>query len=258
MHLLISINKNTPACSSAVDPVNLCRPISAYANNKQYDSAADSYYDGLSVSYLQRPVRWGSYRISYTWSKAIDDVSEFFFSSPLNNYDLAMDRSRSDDDERHRVVFDASAHTSLDPAHTWRERLTHGLMLSGILQYYSAPPFNITTGANSVQTTAMRPCAPGITSCSNVQPGTVIGRNAGRGFDDFNINARLSRTFLLNERFRLQAMAEGFNALNHRNDEIPNTVFGTGSYPDHPVSTFGAATAVADPRNVQLALRLNF
>ncbi|WP_446742838.1 carboxypeptidase regulatory-like domain-containing protein [Silvibacterium acidisoli] len=258
MHLLVSINKNTPTCSSAVDPVNLCRPIAAYANNKQYDSAADSYYDGLSVSYVQRPVRWGSYRISYTWSKAIDDVSEFFFSSPLNNYDIAMDRSLSDDDERHRVVFDASAHTSLEPAHTWAERLTHGFMLSGILQYYSALPFNITTGANSIQTTALRPCVTGITNCSAVQPGTVIGRNAGRGFDFFNMSARLSRTFPINDRFRLQAMAESFNALNHRNDEIPNTVFGTGSYPDHPLPTFGQATAVGDPRNVQLALRLNF
>ena len=98
LHLLISVNLNTPTCYASqpasgpqypvVDPINLCRPIATYANNKQYSSSADSYYDALAVSYVQRPVRWGSYRVSYTWSKAIDNVSEFFFSSPVNNFNL--------------------------------------------------------------------------------------------------------------------------------------------------------------------------
>ncbi|MCU1324288.1 MAG: hypothetical protein JWM43_3937 [Acidobacteriaceae bacterium] len=258
LHLLISVNRNTPACLSSVDAVNLCRPNSTYANNKQYASSADSYYDGLSVSYVQRPVRWGSYRVSYTWSKAIDNVGEFFFSSPLNNFNLAMDRSRSDDDQRHRLVFDATAHTSMDSAHTLVGHLTHGFLLGGILQYYSALPFNITTGANSIQTTTLRPCAPGLTTCANVLPGTVIGRNAGIGFDTFTLSARLSRTVTLGERVRLQGIAEAFNALNHRNNQVPNGTFGTGTYPTAPSTTFGTATAVGDPRNVQLALRLSF
>jgi hypothetical protein len=264
-HLLISVNLNTPTCYSSVDPVNLCRPNSAYANNKQYSSTADSYYDALSVSYVQRPARWSSYRISYTWSKAIDDVSEFFFSSPVNNYNLREDRSLSDDDQRNRVVFDATAHTAMETGSTIRRKLTNGFLLSGILQYYSPLPFNITTGQNSIQTTALRPCAPGYVltptaanTCSNALPGTLIGRNAGIGFSAFTLNARLSRTFPLGERFRLQGIAEAFNALNHRNNQIPNGTFGTGTYPTAPSSTFGQATAVGDPRSVQFAARLSF
>ncbi|WP_255550719.1 TonB-dependent receptor [Granulicella sp. dw_53] len=258
VHLLISVNLNTPTCLSNVDPINLCRPITTYANNKEYAAAADSYYDGLSVSYVQRPSRWGSYRISYTWSKAIDNVGEFFFSSPINNFNLAMDRSRSDDDQRHRVVFDATLHTSMEPSRTLAGRLTHGFQLGGILQYYSALPFNITTGANSIQTTPLRPCVSGLVSCTAVLPGTVIGRNAGIGFDTFTLSARLSRTIPIGERFKLQGIAEAFNALNHRNNQIPNGTFGTGVYPTNPSSTFGTPTAVGDPRNVQLALRLSF
>jgi hypothetical protein len=258
VHLIISVNLNTPTCFAAVDPVNLCRPNSAYANNKQYSSAAASYYDGLGISYVQRPVRWGSYRLSYTWSKAIDNVSEFFFSSPINNYNLAMDRSRSDDDQRHRVVFDATLHTSLEPSRNLAAKLTHGFFFGGILQYYSALPFNITTGTNSIQTTALRPCVPGVSSCTNVQPGTVIGRNAGIGFDTFTLNARLSRTVPLSDHLRLEGIAEAFNALNHRNNQIPNATFGTGVYPTSPSATFGQPTAVADPRSIQLALRLSF
>jgi Carboxypeptidase regulatory-like domain/TonB dependent receptor len=275
LHLLISVNLNTPACYASqpasgpqypvVDPVNLCRPNNAYANNKQYASSADSYYDGLSVSYVQRPIRWGSYRVSYTWSKALDNVSEFFFSSPLNNFNLAMDRSRSDDDQRHRLVFNATLHSSMGPASTFTSKLTHGFLLSGILQYYSAFPFNVTTGSNSIQTTALRPCAPGYVltpnaakTCANVLPGTVIGRNAAIGFDAFTLNTRLSRTIPLGERFKLEGIAEAFNTLNHRNNQIPNTTFGTGVYPTAPSATYGQPTAVGDPRNIQLALRLSF
>ncbi len=100
-------------------------------------------------------------RISYTWSKAIDDVGEFFFSSPINNFDLSIDRSRSDDDQRHRVVFNATVNSPISPAHNFADHITHGWQLSGILQYYSRLPFNIVTGANTKQATTQRPCAPG-------------------------------------------------------------------------------------------------
>jgi hypothetical protein len=257
LHLIVSVNQNTPACV-ATGSNNGCRPNSQYGNNKQYRSAADSYYDGLSVSFLQRPSRWGSYRVSYTWSKAINDVGEFFFSSPINNFSIAEDRGRSDDDQRHRLVFDGTLHTPTDAAHTTWTRIRNGFMLSGILQYYSPLPFNVTTGATSVQGTSMRPCVPGVANCTQVLPGTVIGRNTGIGFDSFTLNARLSRTFRLSEHIRLEAMAEAFNALNHRNDLIPNGTFGSGQYPTAPSPSFGRSTAVGDPRQIQLALRLNY
>ena len=257
LHLIVSVNQNTPTCV-ATGTNNGCRPNASYGNNRQYESAADSYYDGLSVSFVQRPARWGSYRVSYTWSKAMDDVGEFFFSSPINNFNIAQDRSLADDDQRHRVMFDGTIHTSMDAAHDRWSRIRNGFLLSGILQYYSALPFNITTGANSIQGTALRPCVPSVANCAQVLPGTVIGRNAGIGFDSFTLNARLSRTFRIGERFRLEGIAEAFNALNHRNNLIPNGTFGTGAYPNAPSPAFGRATAVGDPRQVQLAMRLTF
>ncbi len=257
LHLVVSVNLNTPSCVASGSN-NGCRPNPTYGNNKQYQSAADSYYDGLSVSYLQRPSHWGSYRVSYSWSKAMDDVGEFFFSSPINNFNIGQDRSRSDDDQRHRLVFDGTLHTAMAASPGAWNHIRSGLLLSGILQYYSALPFNITTGANSIQGTTMRPCVPGITDCTNVLPGTVIGRNAGIGFDSFTLNARLSKTVHVTERVQLEGLAEAFNALNHRNDLIPNATFGTGAYPGSPSSSFGRPTAVGDPRQVQLALRLTY
>ena len=254
-HLISSYNTNIN--------LNGTRPDPTRGNVKPYSSVFDSSYDGLELSITERPVSWGSARLSYTWSHGIDDVSEFFFSSPINNFNFGVDRSRSDDDQRHRVVFDASLTSSTKPANTFAEHLMHGWRLGGILQYYSRLPFNITTGGNTLQLTTQRPCIAGYTltgtnPCTEALAGGVIGRNAGIGFDFFSLNTRLSRTFTVTERVKLEMLAEAFNSLNHRNDMIPNGTWGTGAYPTTPNATFGQATAVGDPRSVELGARIDF
>lgn len=88
--------------------------------------------------------------------------------------------------------------------------------------------------------------------------GDFIGRNVGTGNDFFSLSTRFSRTFALSEHWRVEAMAESFNALNHRNNLARNGTFGPGAYPLVPSPAFGQVTAVNDPRSVQLALRLRF
>ena len=247
LHLIVSVNQNVPACVAA-GTNNGCRPNPNFGNDSQYSSAADSRYDGLHVSYLQRPVKWGNYRVSYTYSKALDNVGEFFFSAPINNYNLWQDYGRSDDDQRSRLSFEGSAHTPTAKATTTWEKLTHGFRLASALTAYSPLPFNITTGANTIQGTGGRPTLNGV----------FINRNAGEGHAILNLSARLSRTFAVGERMRLQALAEMFNTLNHVNVVTLNGVFGTGAYPANSSPSFGQITAVNDPRTAQFGLRLSF
>jgi len=247
LRLIASVNQNVPSCAAS-GTNNGCRPNPAYGNDSQYSSLADSHYDGLHVSFVQRPARWGNYRISYTYSKALDNVGEFFFSSPIDNFDIWRDYGRSDDDQRNRLVFDGTVHTASTKGSTAWQRFSHGIQLTAMLQYYSRLPFNITTGANTIQGTGARPTIDGV----------FINRNAGSGFDFFNMNARLSRGFQLTERLRMEAFAEGFNLANHVNGVTLNGVFGTGAYPTNPSSTFKQITAVGDPRAFQLALRFAF
>jgi len=247
IHLIISVNQNVPTCTAA-GTNNGCRPNPNYGNDSQYSPLADSHYDGLHVSFVERPSSWSNFRISYAYSKALDDVSEFFFSAPINNFNIWQDYSRSDDDQRDRLVFEGTVHSRMTPASTAWERLSHGFQLTTMLQYYSALPFNITTGANTVQGTSARPTINGV----------FINRNAGIGPDFLNLSARLSRSFGLSERFRVETMAEGFNLTNHVNGVTVNGVFGTGAYPTNPSATFGQITAVDDSRSFQLALRVRF
>ena len=232
--LIMSVNQNVPGCVAS-GTNNGCRPNPSYANNSQYSSVAHSNYHGLHLSFVQRAAAWGNYRVSYTLSKSMNDVGENFFNSPIDPFDLSKDWGRSDDDQRHRLVVSGAV-------------LRAGFQLSGMLQSYSALPFNITSGVTTIQGTAGRP----------VVDGSFIPRNTGIGSDFFGLNLRLSRTFHIDRRVALEGLVEGFNVTNRTNNLTRNTNFGAGSYPGSPSSTFGQVTGVADPRTVQLGVRLSF
>jgi carboxypeptidase family protein len=114
------------------------------------------------------------------------------------------------------------------------------------LRYLRVAP--ITAGANTIQGTAARP----------ISNGAYISRNAGTGFDFLNLNVRVSRSFPIRERVRLEGIVEAFNLLNHTNGVTLNGTFGSGAYPTNPLPTFKQITAVGDPRPLQLAVRLSF
>ncbi|HEV3139907.1 MAG TPA: TonB-dependent receptor, partial [Vicinamibacterales bacterium] len=246
--LIASINQNVPLCASS-GTNNGCRPVAAYANNSQYSPLASSSYHGLHVSFVQRPAKWGTYRITYTLSKAMDNVGEFFFSAPINPFDLSKDWGRSDDDQRHRLVVNGTLNV-----------LT--LQISGTLQYYSALPLNITSGVTTIQGTAGRPLANGAPSSTSAPPdvrtSAFIDRNSADGPDFLTINLRVSHSFGTGTRVRLEALGEVFNLTNRVNVVTLNGNFGGGSYPTTPSATFDQVTAVGEPRAFQLALRARF
>jgi hypothetical protein len=186
--------------------------------------------------------------VSYTLSKAMDNVSEFFFSSPIDPFDLSKDSGRSDDDQRHRLVLNGSINSSMAPASTLWEAISHGFQFSALLQYYSALPFNITSGVTTIQGTAGRPMVNG----------AFIERNAGVGPDFFSLGARLSRTVRFGDRLQLEGLLEGFNLTNRENVVTVNGNFGSGTYPTNPSSTFGQITAIGEPRSLQLGIRVKF
>jgi carboxypeptidase family protein len=233
-NLIILVNQNVPTCVAS-GTNNGCRPNPSYGNNSQYSPAARSSYHGLHLSFVQRPVRWGHYRVSYTYSKAMANVGEFFFSSPIDPFDLSKDWGRSDDDQRHRLVVNGAV-------------TVYGFQLSGLVQSYSSLPFNITSGLTTLQATAGRPTVNG----------AFIPRNAGIGPDFFSASLRLSRSFALRDRVRLEALVEGFNLTNRANVVAVNGNFGPGAYPASPSASFGQPTAVGEPRSAQFGLRLKF
>ena len=235
LHLVLSRNVNVPTLSAAEAAAlgipNLGRPDPRYGNVSRYESSGDSYFNGLFASVRARLWGGAQFRLSYALSKAIDDAGNFFFSTPQNNNNLRDDRGLSDNDQRHRVSAAAVV-----PAGGWE--------LSAMLIYTSALPFNVQLGYDRNNDTNL-----------NDRPAGV-GRNTGRGFNFFSLDARVSRTITIRERWRLQALAEMFNALNRANLAAPNNVIGPN--PAAPLASFGAATAAYDPRQAQIGLRLQW
>ena len=258
-NLVLSVNQNVATCI-ATGANNGCRPEMAYRNNSQYSSPGESSYHGAHLSLTERATAWSSLRLSYTLSRSMNDVGEAFFSQPVDPGNIRRDWARSDDDQRHRFVAAGTINTSMAPAVTPWERVSHGFQLSGMVQWYSALPFNITSGVTSLQGTAGRPLANGAAATANfdVRSAALISRNAGTGGDFLSLNVRLNRTVRLTGGIKVEGIVEGFNLTNHVNALTRNANFGSGVYPTHPLATFNQVTAVADPRAFQIGIRVSF
>ena len=259
LRLIVSVNLNMPTCTSAVDPVNCAARIlpigttTSILRGRRRNMRASRFVRATAGAMGQFPgflhlFQGAGRRERVLLQLSAQQLQHVAGLRPFGRRSAAPRSVR-----RHDPYL-------YGPGDNVWERLSHGFELSGILSYYSPLPFNIVSGANTIQTTSGRPC-PGLAgnsaTCTN-NVSLMIGRNAGNGFDFFNLNTRLSRTFALGERVRLQALGEIFNTLNDRNNMIPNNSFGTGVYPTNPSSTFGQPTAVGDPRAGQVALRINF
>ena len=178
-NLLMSVNQNVPTCVAA-GTNNGCRPISTYRNNSQYSSVADSTYHGLTCSFVQRPT---------TWASLAPDLHAVEVDERRRRGVLQLaDRSDghheglgpSDDDQRHRLVINGTVNTPMAPATTAWEHISHGFQVSGMLQYYSALPFNITSGVANLQGTTSRPLADGATAAPNFDVRAVDAHSAKR------------------------------------------------------------------------------
>ena len=83
------------------------RPDPRFDDIDLLESRANSSYNAMQVRFQQRLTR-GSALASYTWSKSIDDASNFFSSAgdpnfPQNSFNVAAERGRSNFDVAHRL-----------------------------------------------------------------------------------------------------------------------------------------------------------
>ena len=97
----------------------------------------------------------------------------------------------------------------------------------------------------------------------------TVGRNTYRGDQSVNFDVRVSRRFRISDEVRLEAVGEAFNLFNTLNVTDINNTYGaadfSGAEPRRfgdkalaPSRDFAAVRAIAPPRQIQFALRLNF
>jgi hypothetical protein len=213
-----------------------------------YEATANSFYHGGLIEVTKRFVRGVTLHANYTFSKAIDEVTDYNSDfQPNDQTSLRAERALSSFDQRHK--FTAYAVLQMP-----RGKAFGGWSFTPILRGSSGRPFNLLAGIennNDRHNTTDRPF--------------FAGRNTGRGPNAWNFDSRLTRRVQLGERASLDLLLEGFNVFNRLNYSSVNNTVGnlaapfrvTGRDDRGPSDPLGF-TAALDARRVQLGLRISF
>ncbi|MFL6333524.1 MAG: carboxypeptidase regulatory-like domain-containing protein [Pyrinomonadaceae bacterium] len=236
-----------------------------------HSSEGNSIYYGMNASLLKRFGRGLQFRAAYTYSKALDDVTDFAGGTtpylPTRRY---LERSLSSFDLRHSFVASGTFESPLKagPGHNWTARALADLTLSPIVTLRNGFPFNLYIGrdVNGDLNTTDRPFhAP---------------RNSGVGENFYSVDLRIGKLYYLRQNGegpRVELIAEATNLFNHVNYlRVNDVVCGTTSQPGFingcdpkfltgpfnfkgipglpPTAPLGFVTA-APPRQFQFGLR---
>lgn len=248
----------------------LARPIPQLGAVDVFESAASSFYHGMTIS-LNRRTRGGLYfRLAYTYAHAEDDGQDALVAgrpaTVQNSYAPNSEKGPSVTDQRHRLVIAWTA----NPRPFGRDQaflsyLFNDWKLGGVVTLGSGRPVDarITGDANQDGN-----------SSNDRLPGA--GRNSLVGPGYATTDMRLSRQFFLGDRVRLDLIAESFNLFNHDNPMVQTTTdgfqnaYGQFVFADNRIkfnyfpasyrrttSPLRATNAYA-PRQTQLAFKLIF
>ena len=243
-------NWGDPSCF-APNQTCFADPTHTILQNNQYSSIASAIYHGGILEVKKRFSDRYTLIANYTYSKAIDDSTDFNSDyAAFDEVKLAAERSLSDFDQRHKVVVAAVLDSPWD-----QSRVFSGFELAPIVSYNSGHPFNLLAGAD----------INGDGHFTNDRP-PGAPRNSGLGPDYVDFDMRLSRTFKFGEKYSLRFIAEGFNIANRTNYASVNNIVGSDFAP--PFNVHGTAslspsqplgfTAALPKRDIQLGVRLSF
>ena len=263
------------------------RPVLSFADINELESRASSTYHSLQVRFQQNLEYGLSVLAAYTYSRSIDDASDFFTSTgdanyPQNSYDLRAERARSNFDLGQRFSCGFSYYFPIGKGHNlWADRgwLTHvvsGWQTLGIVSLQTGRPFTVALlpeidnsntgrsslgfGANDRPNVLGDPKAGGRTlnqwfntSAFGFPPYGSFG-NSGRniltGPGYQNVNLSLLKNIQITESKSLQFRFEFFNFLNHPNFDLPDIFLGS--------PTFGSILSAQSPRHIQFGVKFIF
>jgi len=194
------------------------RPMSNFARVSGFESGADSFYNGFTLSFKRRLATRYQVTLAYTLSKTIDTVVDFTNVVPFNPIDEpkhaqyglypGLDRGPSVNDQRHRVVtsfiWDLDYFRRL--ANPVARYLLDGWMLTGIILAQTGQPYSNGVGGD-----------PNNDSNGATDRVPQDGRNTNYAPTIANWDLRVGKSIPLYERVKLEIALDAFNAFNHAN-----------------------------------------
>ena len=150
-----------------------------FALDAEYQSVANTFYHAGTLQITKRFARNYSVNANYTFSKTIDEATDFNTDYLAQNpFNTRADRSLSSFDQRHRAVISA---VIISPS---ENAFLKDFVFSPIFTAGSGRPFNLLIGSDT----------DGDSRLYNDRPAGAA-RNTGRGEAYFTFDMRLARRF---------------------------------------------------------------
>jgi hypothetical protein len=237
------------------------------AQFNDYSSIGNSGYNGLTVSVTKRYSAYSQFQVNYTYSHAIDDVTDY--NSAFVGHDpsnLQLERGTSAFNITHSFVANAVLYSPFKAGkdHNVLARAFADITLAPVVQLRSGIPFSLLLGAdaNGDTHTGDRPI--------------YASRNTGRGGPFYSWDMRLNKQFYVSrdKGVRAEFIVEAINLLNHTNFEAVNNFVGLN--PKYLIGPFAPGvfnatgdrnlpstaplgfTSAFDPRRFQFGLKIAF
>ncbi len=254
------------------------RPQSTVGAVTQFETTASSRYDALQLQTRGRLSRSLQYQISYTFSKATDDVSDIFdlagaSSLPQNSFNLDRESGPANFDARHRLSYNLvyqlpqlSAHSSLVRS------VFGGLQFTGTGQFQTGQPFTVNSifdvnldgnltdrldnlNGLSVTGDARQPLLlttnNTVTMLAAVGQDGRVARNSFRAGSLLDLNLSVMKDFAFRNVHHINLRLDVFNFINRTNFGVPVRLL--------EAPGFGRATNTVTPgRRVQFAVKYSF
>jgi hypothetical protein len=260
-HLWRTRDHNLQQVGTRPDGYPIFGPVDpTIANNFVIESSGRGSYHALVLQLNRRLSRRWSLNAHYTFSRAMDDVTDFNIDyAPHNQLDPGAEWAPSPFNASHRLVASALVESpDASPQSSWLAKTAANWTMATLVSVTSGRPFNVLTGYDNLgdgQVNTHRPLG--------------ATRDLGHGPAFFGIDVRVTKAFRFSSRVpeRLELTIEAFNVLNHTNFQSVNNVVGSltlDQLPDPVVGHRGnpvvplAFTSAFDPRQLQFGVRMRF
>ncbi len=243
------------------------RPFPALGSITTIESDADSFFHSLQLQLNKRFAKGVQLTTAYTWSHAIDEVSDIFdlngaTALPQNSFDRRAERGSANFDARHRFSYSA----------VWElpfmrdNRILGGWQLSSIGQFQTGQPYSVLFCCDvnlDGNLTDRVSDTSGFDAAGNPLrlPNDIgtSGRNNFRAPGIATVDAALIKTFRFTESRNLEFRTEFFNLFNRTHFGIPVHQLFFGGVAFEPLTKRNNYIDTRVPkRTIQLALKYNF